>query len=44
MADKTGDNLDVVVNIVAKADKQAAVQETTKVTEAVVKQFDTLCR
>lgn len=44
MADKTGDNLDVVVNIVAKADKQAAVQETTKVMETVVKQFDTLSR
>lgn len=44
MADKTGDNLDIVVNIVAKADKQAAVQETTKVVEAVTKQFDTLSR
>lgn len=44
MADKTGDNLDIVVNIVAKADKQAAVQETTKVMDTVVKQFDTLSR
>lgn len=44
MAENTGDNLDIVVNIVAKADKQAAVQETTKVMDTVVKQFDTLSR
>lgn len=44
MAENTGDNLDIVVNIVAKADKQAAVQETTKVINTVVKQFDTLSR